>query len=75
MTPAELVEHLKGVPPARLALIELAWALVGPEGAVDVDQARFHMEELLLAKAEATAYAQATNLLREALQQCLNPDL
>ena len=75
MTPDELALLLKEIPPANLMLIQLAWDLAKEDGSIDQEQARFRMEDIMLAKAEATAYAQATHLMVEALQQCLNPDL
>ena len=75
MTPEELVQHLKEIPAINLSLIQLAWDLVGEDGSIDQERARFRMEEIMLAKGEAIAYAQATHVLVEALQQCLNPDL
>ena len=74
MTPAELVEYLKQVPPKHLQIITLAWELVGPDGKVDPEGARFRIEDLMLAKSEATTYAQATLRMREALDRCLQPD-
>ena len=78
MTPAKLVQHLKQVPPKHLQIITLAWELVGPDGpdsiGVDPERARFRIEDLMLAKAEATTYAQATLRMREALYRCLQPD-
>ena len=74
MTPAQLAQHLKAVPPKHLQIIALAWELVGPDGKVDPERARFHIEYLMLAKAEATTYAQATLRMREALHRCLQPD-
>ncbi|MFQ6027689.1 MAG: hypothetical protein ACE5Q6_09375 [Dehalococcoidia bacterium] len=75
MTPDELVEYLKEIPPAHLMLIDLAWELVGPDGAIDLNQTRYRMEDILMAKGEATAYAQGTHLMVEALKRCLKPDL
>jgi hypothetical protein len=66
----ELVEYLKDIPPARLALITLAWELVGPDGKVDLEQALFRMEEVIVARAEATGYARATHEMVEALLKC-----
>lgn len=75
MTPEELVAHLREIPAANLLLIQLAWELAKEDGSIDQDQARFRMEEIMLAKGEAIAYSQATHLMVEALKQCLNPDL
>jgi hypothetical protein len=72
MTPDELVEYLKAIPPAHLMLIDLAWELVGPDGAVDLNQARYRMEDIIIARGEATTYAQGTHLMVEALKQCLS---
>ena len=46
--------------------------LVGEDGSIDQEKARFRMEDILLAKGEATAYSQATHVMVEALQQCLS---
>ena len=72
MTLEELVQYLREIPPANLSLIQLAWELVGEDGSINQEKARFRMEDILLAKGEATAYAQATHLMVEALQQCLS---
>jgi hypothetical protein len=68
----ELVEHLKRVPPKDLAIITLAWELVGPEGQIDVNQVQFRIEEVMLARDEAVAYTRATQRMVEALKQCLS---
>jgi hypothetical protein len=75
MTPEELVAYLKEIPPAHLMLIDLAWELVGPDGTVDLNLARYRMEDILIAKGEVTAYARGTHLMVEALEQCMKPDL
>ena len=72
MTPDELVQHLREIPAINLSLIQLAWELVGEDGSIDQEKARFRMEDILLAKGEATAYSQATHVMVEALQQCLS---
>ena len=72
MTPEGLVAHLREIPAAKLLLIQLAWELAGEDGSIDQEQARFRMEEIMLAKSEATAYSQATHLMVEALKQCLS---
>ena len=72
MTPSELAEALKQVPPKHLQIITLAWELVGEDGEVDLEKTRYRMEDVLIAKNEATAYAQATHLILEALKQCLS---
>ena len=71
MTPGELAEALKEVPPKHLQIITLAWELVGEDGEVDLEKTRYRMEDVLLAKNEATGYAQATHQMLEALKQCL----
>ena len=74
MTPGELAEALKQVPPKHLQLITLAWELVGEDGLVDIHKARYRMEDIVVAKGEATGYAQATHQMLEALKQCLKSD-
>jgi hypothetical protein len=68
----ELVEHLKLVPPKDLAIITLAWELVGPDGQIDLQLVQFRIEEVMLARDEAVAYAQASQRMVEALKQCLS---
>jgi hypothetical protein len=65
-----LVEYLKQVPPVHLQLIDLAWDLVKPDGTVDLQQVRFRMEEVMVARAEAAGYARATHDMMEALLKC-----
>ncbi len=72
MTPAELVESLKDIPAVELELIQLAWDLLDENGQLDLDKLRFRMEDINLAEPEASAYARATYLMREALKQCMN---
>lgn len=74
MTPADLAEHLKQVPPTHLQLISLAWELVGEEDAVDTDKVLFRIDEVTAARGEALAYIQGTTDMVEALKQCLKPD-
>ena len=66
----QLVGYLKQVPPAHLKLIDLAWDLVKPDGTSDLDQVRFRMEEVMVARAEAAGYARATHDMMEALLKC-----
>jgi hypothetical protein len=65
-----LVEYLKQVPPTHLKLIDLAWELVRPDGTIDLEQVRFRMEDVVVARAEATGYARATHDMMEALLKC-----
>ncbi|MBI4215908.1 MAG: hypothetical protein HY687_00720 [Chloroflexi bacterium] len=62
-----VVDALRGMPPARLRLIELAWQVVREDGSLDVERASFLRQELAEALAQAEAYGQAT---REAVR-CL----
>ena len=71
MTPAELVQHLKQVPPKHLQIITLAWELVGDDGEVDLEKTRYRMEDVVIAKNEATGYAQATHRRRRPAEQLL----
>lgn len=72
---AELVEALKQIPPKHLAIITLAWELVGADGNIDLNQVQFRIEEVMLARDEAVAYARATQQMVEALKLCLKPVL
>lgn len=72
MTPEELAEVLKQVPPAHLQIITLAWELVGEDGRVDIEKTRYRMEDILLARGEATSYAEGTHRMVEALKLCLS---
>lgn len=62
-----MIDALKGVPEARLRLLELAWELVREDGSLDPERASFLAREIEEAIAEAQAYAQST---REAVR-CL----
>jgi hypothetical protein len=56
----DLVPLLRGVPPFRLRLIELAWKVVGEDGSLNVEQLTFHAKEIVEAIEEAEAYSRDT---------------
>ncbi len=58
--PPDVVAILRGVPPRKLLVFELAAALRLPDGSLDVDAAGHREPDLALAEAEAEAYARAT---------------
>ena len=60
METEDVARALKGVPEARLRLIELARDLVGEDGSLDFKQATFLRQELEDAIREAEGYSQAT---------------
>ena len=71
MTPADLVAILKTVPEARLRVIQLAWELAGPDGALDEAKAVPRMGEIRDACQEVADYAEATKKLAGNLKACL----
>ena len=70
----ELVEHLKAVPPTNLLLFDFVQTVLGEDGLVDENKVQFHMDQLLVAKAEAQAYIQGTTRLSRALKLCLSQE-
>jgi hypothetical protein len=60
MESKDLIRILKEVPETRLRIIDLAWKVVGEDGAIDPDKVALHYKELKEATDEAEAYSEAT---------------
>ena len=71
MTPNDLVAILKTVPEARLSIIELAWELAAPDGALDELRAVPRMGEIRDACQQAEDYGEATKKLVRNMSECL----
>ena len=71
MEPADMVAILKTVPEARLRIIELAWELAAPDGALDELKAVPRMGEIRDACQEAEDYGAATKKLARSRRECL----
>lgn len=65
----DVVTILRRVPEKRLAVFDLAVALLGPEGEIDPEAAAAREPQINLALAEAEAYARATRQAVEALRR------
>ena len=67
MTPNDLVRVLESVPEKRLALLRMAWDLVGENGDSDPEKALARGEELQLAIQEMEIVREEKHKLVEAL--------
>lgn len=63
----DLIRILKGVPPARLRLLELCHKVIGKTGDIDPEKVAFYSKEITEATDEAEQYSKET---REAVR-CL----
>lgn len=69
MNAADIVRVLEGTPEKRLALTELAWKCVGPDGRFDLDLAVPLAADIEAALQEVRAYIDETKRVRWALEK------
>lgn len=68
MNPQELAETLGRTPPARIALIDIAASIIRPDGTIDQETAEKQAVLIEDARCAASAYAQQTSALKNALR-------
>ena len=69
METTDLIRILKGVPEARLRILELCHKVIGERGDVDPEKIAFYSTELLEATKEAEQYSKETQEAARCLRE------
>lgn len=70
MEPDDLVRILLTLPAHQLAIIQLAWQLMGDDGEISIEAVAFHAQELHVAAEEVRKFRRDVGGLVEALAKC-----